>query len=80
MARGRKSIPIFLIGGFRRINTRKSAIVQRSAKGRVFDSEFVAYPQLRSTFLRTRRITAKVPPTITVNRYASQNIHLPFYL
>jgi hypothetical protein len=25
-----------------------------------------AYAQLRSTFLRTRRITAKVPPTITV--------------
>ncbi len=38
------------------------------------------YSELRSTFLRTRRITAKVPPTITVNRYASQNIHLPFYL
>jgi hypothetical protein len=56
----------------------KSASVQRSAEGRVFDCEFVAYPQLRSTFLRTRRITAKVPPAITVNRYASQNIHLSF--
>lgn len=31
-----------------------------------------------STFLRARRTTAKVPPTITVNRYASQNIHLSF--
>ena len=35
--------------------------------------------QLRSTFLRTRKITAKVPPRITVNRYASQNMHLPIY-
>ena len=60
------------------LRTGKSASVQRSAKGRVFDCEFVAYPQLPSTFLRTRRITAKVPPTITVNRYAIQNIHLSF--
>ena len=52
--------------------------VQRSAEGRVFDCEYVAYLQLRSTFLKTRRITAKIPPTITVNRYASQNIHLSF--
>src|ERR1700722_418878 len=52
--------------------------VQRSAEGRVFDCEYVAYLQLRSTFLKTRRITANIPPTITVNRYASQNIHLSF--
>ena len=37
--------------------------VQRSVEGRVFDCEYVAYLQLRSTFLKTRRITAKIPPT-----------------
>ena len=61
-----------------RISTGMSPSVQRSAEGRVFDCEFVAYPQLRSTFLRARRIKVKVPPTSTVNRYASQNIHLSF--
>jgi hypothetical protein len=61
-----------------RITNDKLASVQRSAGGRVFDCEFVAYPQFRSTFLRTRRNIAKVSPTITVNRYASQNINLSF--
>jgi hypothetical protein len=42
--------------------------------------QFAAYTQFRSTFLRTRRITENVPPTITVDMYASQNMRLPFYL
>lgn len=51
-----------------------------AASGVIAEEGFCAsaYPQLWSTFLRTRKITAKVPPTITVNRYASQNIILSF--
>jgi hypothetical protein len=68
-------IAYFIVIGVKEKTNTVASLRRRFVSG---IGQFAAYTQFRSNFLKTRMITAKVPPTTTVNRYASQNIHLSF--
>jgi hypothetical protein len=67
-------IAYFIVIGMKEKTNSVASLRRRFVSG---IGQFAAYIQFWSDFLRNRRIITNVPPTITVDKYASQNISHP---